>query len=63
LTRIPKSSSITKIDAGFDGTFEELDRRVRAALDPDMPSSIGCVPARSVVQRTDHVRVFYFCST
>jgi hypothetical protein len=34
-----KSSAIAKIDAVFDGAVEQLDRRVRAALDPDTPGS------------------------
>jgi len=34
-----KSSAIAKIDAVFDGAVQLIDRKVRAALDPDTPSS------------------------
>ena len=34
-----KSSAIAKIDAAFDGAVQQLDHKVRVALDPDNPSS------------------------
>jgi hypothetical protein len=45
-----KSSAIAKIDAVFDGAVEQLDRRIRAALDPDAPSSALGKAKREIVE-------------
>jgi hypothetical protein len=50
-----KSSAIAKIDAVFDGAVEQLDRRVRAALDPDTPGSALGKAKREILETVREV--------
>jgi hypothetical protein len=45
-----KSSAIAKIDAVFDHALQQLDRRVRATLDPDAPDSALAKTKREILE-------------
>jgi hypothetical protein len=50
-----KSSAIAKIDAAFDGAVQQLDHKVRAALDPDTPSSALGKAKREILEKVNEV--------
>ena len=50
-----KSSAIAKIDAIFDCAVDQLDRRVRATLDPDTPGSALGKAKREILETVKEV--------
>jgi len=50
-----KSSAIAKIDAIFDGVVQQLDHRVRSALDPDTPNSALGKAKREILETVKQV--------
>jgi hypothetical protein len=50
-----KSSAIAKIDAAFDGAVQQLDHKVRAALDPDTPSSALGKAKQEILEKVKEV--------